>query len=73
MGLERVDLAGFGRVRAMLYLYTAKSGGSLSLALAPPGSRKRSGEERPVLKAALPQGNEEEPPASSPLSSRAIK
>jgi len=30
----------------MLYLYTAKSGGSLSLALAPPGSRKRSGDER---------------------------
>lgn len=45
----------------MLYLYTAKSGGSLSLALAPPGSRKRSGDERLVLKSALPQGNEEVP------------
>ena len=56
-----VHSAGFGRVRAMLYLYTAKSGGSLSLALAPPGSRKRSGDERLVLKSALLQGNEEVP------------
>ena len=51
----------------MLYLYTAKSGGSLSLALAPLSSRKHSGDERLVLKSALLQGNEEVPPASSPL------
>jgi hypothetical protein len=71
--MSTIQHARFGRVRAMLYLYTAKSGGSLSLALAPSRSRKRSGDERLVLKSALLQGNEEVPPASSPLSSRAIK
>ena len=59
--VDGVHSSGFGRVRAMLYLYTAKSGGSLSLALALLGSRKRSGDERLVLKSALLQGNEEVP------------